>query len=263
MLHRTDLDDAAQSITTLFKIGVEMKEIERNGWSHWKNKEDYSRIYGLPHKHRYPMELIYSDGRSFCGDIGSYTNQFVYDHSGYPTVTKIVQTLDRYIERLNFDKTLTDALTARDLSNFHNNFAFESMCYQFERQMEIVANIKVVIKLLRGTDQYKRENGMPTSKNSGGITVHGSSNVNISSGSHNSQQTITVNDELAELVRQMIDAVKASSVPDQDAMVTAIEELKDTKPSPTSRYRTFIDKTKDHMTIFGPFIAPLTKLLLG
>lgn len=240
-----------------------MNRIELNGWSHWKNKEDYNRIYGLPHEHKCPMELIYSEGRSFCGDIGSYTNQFVYDHSTYPTVTKIVKTLEKYIEKLNLDKTLTNALTAKELSNFRNNFAFDSMCDQFKRQMEIVVDINILINLLRGTDQYKRENGMPTSKNSGGITVHGSSNVNISSGSHNSQQTITVNDELAELVRQMIDAVKASSVPGREAMIDAIEELKDTKPSPKSRYRTFIDKTKDHMAIFGPFIAPLTKLLLG
>ncbi len=240
-----------------------MKEIEIDGWSHWKNKEDYHRIYNVPNEQKWPMELIYSDGRSFCGDIGSYTNQFVYDTAEYPTASVIFKTLDSYISKLDFSKTLTEALTAKSVAKFENNFAFDSMCIQFKRQMQIVDNIKVILNTLRETDQYKRENGMPTSKISGGISIHNSNNVNVSSGSPNSYQTITGNDGLAELIGQMIEAVKASSADNKDQIIAAIDELQDTKIAPASRYSSFIAKVKDHMPLFTPFIAPLTTYFLA
>lgn len=262
LIYRADLNDAAQPITTLFNIGVRLKEDERY-WSHWKNKEDYAHIYSLPNEQKWPMELIYSCGRSFCGDVGSYTNQFVYDHAEYPTATEIVKTLERYILKLDFDKILTDALAAKDIVKFDNNFAFDSMCDQFKRQMKIVVSLKKILNTLRDTDQYKSENGMPKSKNSGGIYVQGSNYVNISSASPNSQQTIAVNDGFSELIDQMIEAVKTSSAADKEQMIAAIDELRDAKVAPESRYRTFIARVKDNMPLFTPFIVPLTTYLLG
>ncbi len=117
--------------------------------------------------------------------------------------------------------------------------------------------------MMRDTDQYKKENGISTAKSSGGITVHGSNNVNISSGSPNSQQSIAVNDDLKELIGQMIGAVKASSASEKEELIAAIEELRDTRASSASKYGTFINKTKDHIAILAPFIPALTKLLIG
>jgi len=209
------------------------------------------------------MECIYSYGRGFCGDLASETNHYLYDHAEFPTVSEIVKSLDKFITKLDFEKIYADAMEQKKIAQFDNNFAFEAMCYQFKQQMKLVDNLKLILNTLRSTDQFKSENDMPKSNNNSSVTFNNSSNINYNSGSTNTQQTITVNDGLGDLIGQMITAVKDSSIADKAEIIAAIEELQDTKAPPESRYGTFITKTKDHIAIIAPFIAPLAKILMG
>jgi hypothetical protein len=80
------------------------------------------------------------------------------------------------------------------------------------------------------------------------------------------KQTVRIkqSSDIEELFRLLLAVVNDNAFENQEAIISAISEMKQTvgKPSIGEKYNAFIQSVANHMTIFSPFIPQLTMLLL-
>lgn len=262
MSNRSDLNDAAGAVQTIYQIGVVFSENVRD-WSHLKNNEDFNQIYSLSDTLRIPMEQIYNRGRQFAGDISEHTNTIWFRAGEYPTVTSIVERMERYVACApELDETLENGKLAINIAGLHRNFAMSQMVDVFTRQLASLGQISLQINMLKSSDQYKRENGLPTSSLGNNYNFNNASNINVAHG-NNITQTNSTNNELNSVLAQMLAAAEASNISDKAELIALIDELKNSPKPLSEKLGNFFVKSTKFLAVVGPFIAELGGLIAG
>jgi len=258
---RKDLKEVEPLIGRLLSLGEEFGRKD-SYWSHLKNKEDWEQfIYSFSDgRERAVAERIYCDGRdmglSLYDDLGSIN----FDLTKYPNLTAIVHKFDGgwVYEELTFViKEAKEA--ANNITRY--TWAFNEMLKTFQEQIDLAAVVKQTLNLLKNSDLYKLENGMPIEKEQAqNIHIAQVSNSNIAVNSSNVTQSVDINEQLFE---DILKAIDESDIEDKAPLIAATEEMKTANKAGGlgETYKNFINSAASHMTVVAPFIPALTALL--
>ncbi|EHA1127831.1 hypothetical protein FG475_22805 [Vibrio navarrensis] len=259
---RSDFEEVSGLIGRLISIGEEFRGKD-NWWSHLKHKEDWGELVWPIKDHRVKskIERVYSDGRDMELFLSEELESINYDITKYPTLTAVVERFDgTWIDEIEaLEQTLNEANEAKD-QNDQSCWAFDQMVVTFKEQIALAKVVRQTLNLLKSTNLYKLENGIPVEKEISTLHISNVSNSNISVQSENVSQQVHVNDALFD---DIIKAIKSSEIDNKEPLVTAAEEMREGAKSGSilTAYQKFMGLAADHLTVLGPFLPALAALL--
>ncbi len=261
MTIRKDLKEVEPLISRLLSIGEEFGRKD-SYWSHLKNNEDWEQfIYSFSDgRERALAERVYCDGREMGGSLSDNLGSINFDLTKYPNLTSIVHKFDDGWVYDDLAFVIDEAkVAANGITRY--TWAFNEMLKTFQEQINLAAVVKQTLNLLKSSNSYKLENGMPVEKEQvQNIHIAQVSNSNIAVNSSNVTQTVDINEQLFE---DILKAINESDIEDKAPLVAATEEMKNANKTGAlgDTYKNFISSAASHMTIVAPFIAALTALL--
>lgn len=259
---RKDFSEVSGLIGRLISIGEELRGKDR-WWSHLKNNEDWGNlVWPIKEQNiKSKIERIYSDGRDMELFLSEALESINFDITKYPTLTSVVTRFDgtRVDDIEGLEQTLKEAKEAKEL-NGQACWAFDQMVLTFKEQIDLAKVVRQTINLLKQTNLFKLENGIPVEKEANVVNISHVSNSNIAVQSNNVAQQINENSALFD---EIIKAIKLSDIEDKDPLVTATEEMREAAKSGSmlESYQKFIGLAADHLTVLGPFLGALSALL--
>ena len=259
---RKDFSEVSGLIGRLISIGEELRGKDHR-WSHLKNKEDWGDLvwHIKEHNVKSKIERIYSDGRSMELFLSEELESINFDITKYPTLTSVVTRLDGpWIDDIEgLEKILKEAKEAKE-QNGQACWAFEQMVLTFKEQIDLAKVVRQTINLLKQTNLFKLENGIPVEKENNVVNISHISNSNIAVQSNNVTQQVNENSALFD---EIITAIKSSDIENTDPLVTATEEMREAAKSGSmlASYQKFMGLATDHLTVLGPFLGALSALL--
>ena len=261
MTIRPDLKEVEGLISRLLSIGEEYRTKDQ-WWSHLKNNEDWGRnIWSIDDGVKKAMiERIYCDGRDMELFLSEALCAINYDITTYPTLTSIIARFDNTWINQDLESVLVVAIEAHDSLEL-NCWAFSQMVTTYREQMALGDVVNQTLGLLKNSNLYKQENGIPMEKDTPNITIGDISNSNIAIQSDNASQSIEINNAVFD---GLIEAIKSSDIENKEPLITSAEEMKAINSSGNSiagSYKNFIAQAANHMTIIAPFIPALSALL--
>lgn len=256
---RNDLRDVEGLISRLLSIGETFRRNDQD-WSHLKNREDWYRIDLVDDgRKKAQVERIYSDGRDMALFMSDALCGINYDFTKYPTLTSIVNRFKNTWIYSDLESVLAAGRAAHDELQL-NNWAFSQMATLFQGQIDLASAVRQTLDMLRATDLYKQENGLPVEKDKGGVTIKNISNCTIAVHSPGVTQTITSD---SSVFAELIQVLRASQIGERDQLVGLVEEMSREHKGGNfvSAYKKFMEAAATHMTVLTPFLPALTSLL--
>ncbi|WP_099612052.1 hypothetical protein [Vibrio fujianensis] len=259
---RNDFEEVSGLIGRLISIGEEFRGKD-NWWSHLKHQEDWGQLVWpiKDHSVKSKIERVYADGRDMELFLSGELESINFDITKYPTLTAVVERFDgTWIDDLDgLEQTLKEANEAKD-QNGQSCWAFDQMVITFKEQIELAKVVRQTINLLKNTNLYKLENGIPVNKETSTVHISNVSNSNVSVQSENVNQQIHVNDALFD---DIIKAIKSLEIDNKEPLVTATEEMREGAKSGSilTAYQKFMGLAADHLAVLGPFLPALAALL--
>lgn len=258
---RKDLKEVEPLIDRLLSIGVEFGKKDLY-WSHLKNKEDWEEfIYSFSDGRKKAIaERVYCDGRDMAISLSDDLGSINYDLTKYPNLTSITQKFDKGWVQDELTFIIEEASEAA-IGITRYTWAFNEMLKTFQEQINLATVVKQTLNLLKNSDLYKLENGMPVEKEqSQRIHIAQVANSNISINSSDITQSVDVNEQLFE---DLLKAITESDIEDKAPLISATEEMRSANKTGrlNEAYKSFISTAASHMTVVAPFIPALTALL--
>lgn len=257
---RGDFKDVEGQIARLLAIGEEFRSKDRD-WSHMKNREDWGRnLYKIADgRKRAIFERIYSDGR----DMGLYMSQALcsinYDITTYPTISSVIEELDGSWIDSNLDPVVEDAKEVVEEYQL-NCWAFDQMVTLFKDQQRLAKVVRDTLDLLKNSNLYKLENGIPVDKGTPSVNISNVTGSNISVASSNVKQKVEGTDAI---FADLLAAIDKADIEQKDALIESVAEMQETQgtPSFSEAYKRFMAAAANHITVFAPFLPALAGLL--
>jgi dimeric dUTPase (all-alpha-NTP-PPase superfamily) len=257
---RKDLQEVEGLISRLISIGQEYGEMGSQ-WSHMKHKEDFARVWTIDDKQKKcAIEEVYAKGRDMALDMSIALQSINRDFTTYPTLTSI-------IERFNgtwIDSDLTKIKSEGESAHKElglNLWSFRQMLGMFEDQINLAKAVKHTLGLLKESDSYKLENGIPMKdKHQGSVNIANITNSNIAVGSHKTSQHIA---QSVDVFIKIVEAIESSDIDNKEELIAATREMEAASQAGNiaEAYKNFIALAANHMTIIAPFIPALSALL--
>ncbi len=257
---RGDFKEVEGHVSRLLAIGEEFRSKDRD-WSHMKNREDWGRnLYKITDgRKRSIFERLYCDGR----DMGLFMSEALcsinYDITTYPTITSVTEELDGSWIDLDLDHVVEDAQEVVDEYEL-NCWAFDQMVVIFKDQQRLAKVVRNTLDLLKETDLYKLENGIPVDKETQNVHISNISGSNISVGSSNVNQNIEGTDAI---FADLMAAIDSADIEQKDALRETVVEMQEYQGTSGfgGAYKRFMAAAANHMTVFAPFLPALAALL--
>jgi predicted DNA-binding protein YlxM (UPF0122 family) len=263
---RKDLKSAELFLNRLLEYSYVFRKYNTQNWSHLKNREDFDRIYKLPLEQRTDLERVYGTGRDISVYMSSQLQSFNYADL-YPTLTSFIDSFnDSWLIELESLKNISEKakITAQALKSCP--WAVDQMIRLFDEQLELLKAVKATLNQMKTTDIFKIENGIEIMKENKGIVYNigdiSAGRVNLSS----TDNSINFSDvSFDKFFDDISDALK-NEISEKEKLDVILDELNDLKASINTplykqKYNDFIQAAANHMTIVGPFIPALSKLL--
>ena len=256
---RNDLREVEGLISRLLSIGETFRKNDKD-WSHLKNREDWDRIdRASDGRKKVQVERIYSDGRDMAFFMSDALCGINYDFTKYPTLTSIINGFKNTWVYSDLESVLAAGRAAHDELQL-NNWAFSQMTTLFQGQIDLANAVRQTLDMLRATDLYKQENGLPVEKDKGAVTIQNVSHSAISVNSSGVTQAITSD---SSVFAELIKALQASQIEERDQLVNLVEEMSREHKGGNfiSAYKKFMDAAATHISVLAPFLPELTSLL--
>ncbi len=256
---RNDLRDVEGLISRLLSIGETFRKNDQD-WSHLKNREDWDRIdRASDGRKKVQVERIYSDGRDMAFFMSDALCGINHDFTKYPTLTSIINGFKSTWVYSDLESVLAAGRAAHDELQL-NNWAFSQMATLFQGQIDLANAVRQTLDMLRATDLYKQENGLPVDNDKVGVTIQNVSHSAISVHSSGVTQTITSD---SSVFAELIKALQASHIEERDQLVGLVEEMSREHKGGNfiSAYKKFMDAAATHITVLAPFLPTLASLL--
>lgn len=256
---RNDLRDVEGLISRLLSIGETFRKNDKD-WSHLKNREDWYMIdRASDGRKKVQVERIYSDGRDMALFMSDALCSINHDFTKYPALTSIINGFKNTWVYSDLESVLTAGRAAHDELQL-NNWAFSQMATLFQGQIDLANAVRQTLDMLRATDLYKQENGLPVDKDKGTVTIQNVSHSAISVNSSGVTQTITSD---SSVFAELIKALQASQIEERDQLVGLVEEMSHEHKGGNfiSAYKKFMDAAATHVSVIAPFLPALTSLL--
>lgn len=257
---RVDFKKVEWQVARLLTIGEEFRGKDRD-WAHLKNKEDWERNLHkiLDGRKRSFFERIYCDGR----DMGLFMSDALlsinYDISTYPNLTCVIDRFNGSWIDSDLNPVIEEATKVHDEYEL-NCWAFNQMVVLLKEQMRLAQVVRGTLNLLKESDLYKLENGIPVNTKTSNISISNVFGSNISVESSSVNQQIEGTDAIFADLMAVIDA---ADIDQKEALKECVEEMKKAQGSSGfgAAYKRFMTSAADHMTVVAPFIPALSALL--
>lgn len=234
---RSDFESASTYLERLILFGNVFRENNLKHWPHFKNQEDFKNIFDMEDEVRYKFENLYSVGRDLAVDMSRHLGAF-NDPAVFPTITSYINSFDDgwLSETEKLRKVSTEAKEeAEKRENY--SWAVQQMIILFDKQVELLQDVKNTLNIIKTTDIYKIESAghvieKPITKVQGdyysvqNISTDGNSQVFI--GKFNKVEATlnnTGHTELATAFQQLRATILASSELSEDKKKENIEIL--------------------------------------
>lgn len=159
---RKDFESVDPLLYRLIEYAKAFRENNKEHWPHYKNQEDFEKIYSLPQKYRI-FDKLYGDGRNIAIFMSNTLCEF--------NIAWTFPTLKSYVDY--FKKTWayeTEALRIES-DSYKESFseledppwAVEKMIQLFDKQIDLLVAVKQTIDGLEDTDLYRWESGISKS----------------------------------------------------------------------------------------------------
>ena len=177
---RCDLKQVEAQIARLLAIGADFRAKDED-WSHLKNREDWGRNIpqikdGLKQA---KVERVYCDGRDMAGFMADALLSINFDMSRYPTLSSIIERFRGTWIDNDLDPIVEEAQIIHEELGL-NCWAFNQMVHVFKTQQNLARVVRQTLDLLKDSDLYKQENGLPIQKDIPTVSISNVSGSNVS-----------------------------------------------------------------------------------
>jgi len=257
---RQDLKPVEHLISRLISIGKEFEAMD-NRWSHMKNNEDFDKVWLIEDKQKkYDIEEVYATGRDMALFMSEALQTINFNFTTYPTLTLIITRFKGTWIDLDLNKVIEKGNKAHDDLGL-NNWAFRQMVEMFNDQLNLLKAVKQTLNLLKESDLYKLENGIPMKEEkSSGVTISNITNSNIAVSSDNANQNI---EQSGDLFIKLKEAIESADIENKDELISSVQDMEVAVKSGSiaEPYKNFISLAANHVSIIAPFLPALTALL--
>ncbi len=218
---RKDLQSAEALLNRLLEYSTKLLNFNREDWVHYKNGEDFEKIYKQPYDNQIILEQIYNQGKDFAYTLGMHLQEF--------NDVKLYETLSKYIESFDtkyFNEEFHLAII-HEVKDLHNSlgiclWSIDRMIELYLSQIDILKAVKKTLELIKNTEIYKIEN--PTSDEDKNMKSIVSKKIFIVHG-HDESAKLKMNDFLIKLGLQPL--IIASEPSKGNTIIGKIEEYSD------------------------------------
>ena len=252
----------------LHSYGEAFNKLWMDDWAHYRNKEDFDRIYNLDAETKIAFESIYVTGRDCAGYMSDHLRAF-NDVERFPTLTAFIESFEK--NWVNDLKELQEtASRAKQCYEKAENqvWAVGQMIELFETQISLLKATQDTLRILKDTRLYKIETGQTSVEETKTTSIQigkmsGQSRLNFRS--NDSSQNMNFRD-IGLTFEHIKFAVETQIPPEEHAKILEKLELLESSlhqgdGSFQERYKEFMSAAANHMTIIAPFIPALTALL--
>ncbi len=159
---RKDFQSIEEDIYRLYEYGKVFHKI-RDDFTHYKNREDFNKIYNLPKEQREVFERLYSIGGDSSFALYSILEN-LNELRFYPTLSRIIDDLEK---SLHWEEKINSILkqSQYQLKNLDIDiYAVEGMNNLHQDERELLTEIERIVKQLKQSDLYQKENNLDKTK---------------------------------------------------------------------------------------------------
>ncbi len=261
---RKDMQPVATYLERLIVYADVFQTNNHQHWSHLRNKEDFHKVYNLPHIDKRVIERIYEVGRDLSVHMSRKLCAFNHAEE-YPTLSSYIESFkDGWLDEIGDLKELSVKAKEKAQELAQCPWAVEQMIILFDEQLKLLDSVSQTLSILRNTDLYRIENGESPMEKDGIVynIANVSGRVNIHSQDNSTNQEITIS---ADIFTQIKEAIVGSDiqVKERELLLNTLTDLKDSVGSPSfiEKYQSFIESAANHMTLIAPFLPALSKFL--
>jgi hypothetical protein len=159
---RADFQEVEGPLKRLLVYGRAFQEFNSKKWSHYKNEEDFERIYRLSSEEQLAYEQLYGDGRDCAVTMASYMCGGFNDVRDFPTLRSYVAAFEGgWVYQTKELRAQLAEVAALGQKYGKQPWAVRAMADLFQNQIEILEAAAVVLAELKNTPLYRREGGEP------------------------------------------------------------------------------------------------------
>ena len=257
---RPDLRQVEALISRLLAIGDNFRAKD-NDWSHYKNKEDWGRNIPVigDSQLKARIERVYCDGRDMAGFMADALQSINFDMSRYPTLTSIIARFNETWVDSDLDPVIDEAVKAHAKLGL-NCWAFDQMVSLLKDQQTLAKVVRSTLDLLKQSDLYKQENGLPMQKDIPSVSISNISGSNITVASNNVSQKLQ---NTSSVFVQLKEVIRNAGVQEPARLLNAVDEMEKAqgKGGFADAYKQFMAIAADHVTLLAPYLPALAAML--
>ncbi len=164
MAIRADFKEVEGPLNRLLVYGQTFDQFDCEKWPHYKNREDFDRIFRLSSEEQIAYEQLYSNGRGCAGSMASMMSGGFNDVRIFPTLRSYVAAFEgSWIYQTKELRAQLAEVAALGQKYGKQPWAVRAMADLFEKQIEMLEASAVVLTQLKNTPLYRREGGEPDS----------------------------------------------------------------------------------------------------
>lgn len=266
---RKDLEPVSPYLQRLLTYGEVFHRNNVKEWSDLCYQQDFDKIYQLKFEDRNPLEEIYATGRDLAVHMSHKLEEFNYAED-YPTLTSYIESFSTgWLTEI--DKLEEVSQTAKNKCNELSSYpwAIKMMIVLFDKQIELLRNIRKTLDIMKSSDLYKIENGeldMSTKQSNHTTNITHISHVNGKVNYQSTDNSVNIeNSEIGNVFSEINNAISKSDIGEEEKqkLSTHVAELQKShiEGNFKSKYKEFIQVVANHMGIIGPFLPSLSNLL--
>lgn len=262
---RDDFQEESALISRLLQIGQQFRKFNNEDWSHLKNQEDFHKVLWLPQSEKHKVENLYCTGRDTAVYMASKLSEIDYDFASFPTLTSVVEGFKNSWV-YNFDESVP--VTAKLIcdKNEVDLWSVNQMIILYNQQGRLLKVVKETLEILKTSNLYKRENGIPImTMPTHSVTIGNITNSNVNTFSDNNQSQIQSYNE-PKVFEEMKLAIQSSTLLPETkrSLIEATEKLAagHKQGGFTQAYKDFMANASAHVTIFTAMLPTLASYLI-
>lgn len=262
---RGDFEAEATLLRRLWLIGAEFDKFNNEDWSHYRNREDFDRIYSLDQSATAAYERLYAMGRDCAQGMGWWLKAY-NEVSEFPTLGHFICRINEsWVDQQDL---LSEVLAAAEEQSSLASppFAVEMMVDIFKKQIEMLKGVRITLDMLEASDLYLLEQGKLMAKKDVGTINISTTGENARVNFQSSDNSVNISESSFSATFEPIRvAIEEADIQDDEktSMLHSLGQLESSAggSSFTDRYKEFLSTSANHMTILAPFLPSLALLL--
>lgn len=172
MAIRADFKEVEGPLNRLLVYGQTFDEFNCEKWPHYRNREDFERVYELSAEEQKTYEDLYSDGRDCSVTMSDFMGGGFNDVRRFPTLRSYVAAFEGgWVHQTDELKARLAEVVALREKHGKQPWSVRAMVDLHQKQIEMLEAAAVVLAQLKNTPLYRREGGEPEPA-AGGTSGH-------------------------------------------------------------------------------------------